>query len=175
MSHHVFRDGGFGDLDAQFQQLAMNARCTPARVVAAHHPNQIPNLLRALGRPGLPRWIFHVQNKRNPFRCQATTVSALTIIRAVFQSLQTSSQSQSPEDSIGRRQVSRFGAERRSTTSCCRSARFSSRSCADVLNAEASMVGARCSVIAATTRGIDGCRSTQLQSLQTDPNILEAQ
>jgi hypothetical protein len=33
------------------------------------------------GRPGLPRRILHVQNKRKPLRCQATTVSALTIIR----------------------------------------------------------------------------------------------
>src|SRR5215813_2978415 len=42
-----------------------------------------------LGRPGLPRPIFHVQNKRKPLRCQATTVSALTIIREDFQSLHT--------------------------------------------------------------------------------------
>src|SRR5260370_41734813 len=34
-----------------------------------------------LGRPGLPRRILHVQNERKPLRCQATTVSALTIIR----------------------------------------------------------------------------------------------
>jgi hypothetical protein len=49
MSHHVFADGRFGNLDAQFQQLAVNAWRTPARVVAAHHPNQIPDLLRHLG------------------------------------------------------------------------------------------------------------------------------
>ena len=56
MSHHVLGDGGLGDLDAEFQQLAVNARCTPARVVAAHHPNQIPNLLR---HPG-PTWLATV-------------------------------------------------------------------------------------------------------------------
>jgi hypothetical protein len=27
MSHHVFGDGGLGNLDTQFQQLAVNARC----------------------------------------------------------------------------------------------------------------------------------------------------
>ena len=33
------------------------------------------------GRPGLHLRIFHVQNSRNAFRCQALTVSGLTIIR----------------------------------------------------------------------------------------------
>ena len=56
MSHHVLGDGGLGDLDAEFQQLAVNARCTPAWVVTAHHPNQIPNLLR---HPG-PTWLATV-------------------------------------------------------------------------------------------------------------------
>src|SRR3954466_4102557 len=31
-----------------------------------------------LGRPGLPRWIRHVQNKRKPLRCQAMTVLVQT-------------------------------------------------------------------------------------------------
>ena len=46
-----FGHGGLSDLDAEFQQLAVNAWCTPARIV--HHPNQIPDLLRYLGPPGL--------------------------------------------------------------------------------------------------------------------------
>ena len=53
MSHHVFGDGGLGNLDTQFQQLAVNARCTPARVVAAHHPDQIADRLRYAGPTGL--------------------------------------------------------------------------------------------------------------------------
>ena len=53
MPHHVFRDGGFGNLNAQLEQLAVNAWRTPARVVAAHHPDQIPNLLRHAG----PTWL----------------------------------------------------------------------------------------------------------------------
>src|SRR5215471_11007984 len=53
MPHHVFGGGGFGNLDAQLEQLAMNAWRTPARVVAAHHPDQIPNLLRHAG----PTWL----------------------------------------------------------------------------------------------------------------------
>src|SRR4051812_15702352 len=53
MPDHVPRYRGFRDLDAQFQQLAVNAGCTPTRVVLAHHPNQISNLLRLFG----PTWL----------------------------------------------------------------------------------------------------------------------
>ena len=141
MSHHVLGDGGLGDFDAQFQQLAVNARCTPARVMTAHHPNQTPNLVRYPGSTWLAQWIFHVQNKRDPFLCQATTVSALTISRADFQSAQTSrshtQKTRSADVSFGR-----LGAERRNTASCCRKARFSSRSCAEVLNTEPTIVSA---------------------------------
>ena len=41
---HVLGNRGFGNLDAQLHQLAMNTRRTPARVVAAHHSNQVANL-----------------------------------------------------------------------------------------------------------------------------------
>jgi len=75
MPYHLFRDGGFRNLNAQLEHLAVNAWCTPARVVAAHHPDQIRISCGTRGRPGLPRPIFHVQNKRKPLRCQATTVS----------------------------------------------------------------------------------------------------
>ena len=53
MPYHLFRDGGFRNLNAQLEQLAVNAWRTPARVVAAHHPDQIPNLLRHAG----PTWL----------------------------------------------------------------------------------------------------------------------
>jgi hypothetical protein len=49
MPHHVLGDGGFGNPNAQLEQLTVNAGRTPARVVAAHHPDQIPNLLRHAG------------------------------------------------------------------------------------------------------------------------------
>jgi hypothetical protein len=55
MPHHVFGDGGFGNLNAQFQQLTVNAWCTPAGVVAAHHPDQIPNLSRHAGSTPVAR------------------------------------------------------------------------------------------------------------------------
>ena len=34
------------------------------------------------GLPGLPRLLFQVQYSRNPWRCQAITVSGLTMARA---------------------------------------------------------------------------------------------
>src|SRR5215813_4125140 len=99
-----------------------------------------------LGRPGLPRPIFHVQNKRKPLRCQATTVSALDIIREDFQSLHTRRNQTQKIRSAGV-SVRRFGADRRKTASCCRKARFSSRSWAEVLSIEVrvpSTVNRRC-------------------------------
>jgi hypothetical protein len=135
MPHHVFRDSGFGNLNAQLQQLAV-MRGAPQR-----------GLLRliirirsriscgTLGRPGSPRPIFHVQNKRKPLRCQPTTVSALTIIRTDFQSLHTRRNQTQKIRSAGI-SLRRFGADRRKTVSCCRNARFSSRSWAEVLSIE---------------------------------------
>jgi hypothetical protein len=89
-----------------------------------------------LGRPGFPWCIFHVQNKRKPFPCQATTVSALTIISADFQSVHANRSQTQKIRSVGL-SFSRLGAERRKTVSCCRKATFSSRSCVELLNIEA--------------------------------------
>src|SRR5262249_54180784 len=121
-------------LNAQLEQLAMNAWRIPARVVAAHHPDQISNLLRHAGPTSLAAADFHVQNKRKPLRCQATTVSALTIIRADFQSLHTRRNQTQKIRSAGV-SFNRFGAERK-TASCCRKARFSSRDWAEGLSIE---------------------------------------
>ncbi len=41
-----------------------------------------------------------------------------------------------PEESVGWRQFEPFGADLRKTPSCCRKARFSSRSSAEVFNIE---------------------------------------
>src|SRR5215469_6726747 len=53
MPHHVLGHGGFGNLKAPLEQLTVNAWCTPARVIAAHHPDQIADLLRYAG----PTWL----------------------------------------------------------------------------------------------------------------------
>jgi hypothetical protein len=47
-------------VQAQLEQLALNAWCTPARVVAAHHPDQIPNPLRHAG----PTWLAAADSPR---------------------------------------------------------------------------------------------------------------
>lgn len=89
MSQHVFANGWLGDLDTQFEQLTMDARCAPQRIVATHPPDQITNSGGSAGRPSLPRRTLQVQNRRKPLRCQAMTVSGCTISRADFQSAQT--------------------------------------------------------------------------------------
>ena len=43
VSDHVLGDGGFGNVDAQFQQLSMNSGRTPDRIRRTHLTNQIPN------------------------------------------------------------------------------------------------------------------------------------
>jgi hypothetical protein len=45
--------------------------------------------LGTLGRPGFPRRLFQVQNKRKPLRCQPTTVEACMMKTPDFQSCQT--------------------------------------------------------------------------------------
>ncbi len=35
-AHHVFADAGLADVDAELEQLPVNAGCTPARILAAH-------------------------------------------------------------------------------------------------------------------------------------------
>jgi hypothetical protein len=44
-----------------------------------------------VGRPIFPLRIFHVQNLRNALRCQATTVTGLTMIKEDRQFRQTNS------------------------------------------------------------------------------------
>src|SRR5207302_9054939 len=77
------------------------------------------------GRPGWPPRTFQVQNKRKPARCQATTVSGLTIASAERQSHQRRDRQihnrRSPEVNFGR-----FLADRWSTPIWWRRARFSS-------------------------------------------------
>ena len=87
------------------------------------------------GRPRFPRRTFQVQYRRKPLRCQTMTVAGFTISRSDFQSVQTRRNQTHKIRSAGR-SFSRFGADRRSTPSWCRKARFSSRSSTDVLNKE---------------------------------------
>src|ERR1700686_2201465 len=40
-AHHVFADTGLADVDTEFEQLAVNAWCTPTGILPAHLPDQI--------------------------------------------------------------------------------------------------------------------------------------
>jgi hypothetical protein len=82
------------------------------------------------GRPRGPRRTFQVQNSRNPLRCQAMTVSGLTMQRAECHS------AQAPQSQAHRNRSNRFSlgflSERCITPSWWRRARISSCNAARV-------------------------------------------
>src|SRR5436853_7528817 len=43
-AHHVFADAALPDFDAEFEQLAVDAGCTPTGILPAHPADQISNL-----------------------------------------------------------------------------------------------------------------------------------
>ena len=44
MTGHVLADTGLADVDAQLEQLTVNAGCTPTRILAAHPADQVAHL-----------------------------------------------------------------------------------------------------------------------------------
>src|SRR5437660_3759340 len=58
-AHHVFADAALPDVDAEFEQLAVDAGCTPTGNLPAHFADQISDLARndrwsGLAAPHLP-------------------------------------------------------------------------------------------------------------------------
>ena len=53
MPHHVFRDAGFGNLNAELEQLAVNPRRSPEWVLTTHGANQLAYLLGHARSPRL--------------------------------------------------------------------------------------------------------------------------
>ena len=91
----------------------------------------LPGTADFFSRVGLPGWPwrpFHVQNNRKLLRCQAMTVSGLTMTSDERQSFQTSHSHAHRNRSAGV-SLGRF-TERRGTPSWCRKARFSNWSAA---------------------------------------------
>src|SRR5262245_61110656 len=54
---HILRDAGLSDLKAELEQLAMNARGTPQRIVSAYPPDQLAQVCVDL-RPASKRARF---------------------------------------------------------------------------------------------------------------------
>ena len=85
---HVFAGAALSDIDAKFEQFAMDAGCTPQGILPAHLADESSKLARndRSSRLGAPH--LQVQNSRKPARCQARTVSGLTMASAERQSRQ---------------------------------------------------------------------------------------
>ena len=128
LSDHVLGDAGLTDVDASLSNSPW-MRGAPqsgfSRLILRINSR---TSFGTAGRPGWPERTFHVQNSRKPLRCQAMTVSGLTMTKADRQSFQTShshaQRSRSAEVSFGR------FTERCRTPSWCLSARFSTWSAA---------------------------------------------
>jgi len=87
-AHHVFADAALTDVDAELSSSPW-MRGAPQPGFSRHILRIKSRTSREMtGRPGWPRRTFQVQNKRKPARCQATTVSGLTMASAERQSRQ---------------------------------------------------------------------------------------
>jgi hypothetical protein len=113
----------FADVDAQFEQFPMDARCTPERILAAHLANQLPNLF---GHSGTPR--LAAMNLPGPERPKAFAVPAKDGFRLDDEQRRSripqASDSQAHSSRSAELSFGRF-TERRSTASWWRRARFS--------------------------------------------------
>ena len=125
-AHHIFADTGLADVDAEPEQFTVNPLCTPTRIFAAHPAEQVANLAGNDRSSRLASPVFsRSRNRRKPARCQATTVSGLTIASAERQSLQICDRATHiRRGPWGRPRA--FFAQRRRMPIWCRSVRFSS-------------------------------------------------
>jgi hypothetical protein len=84
--HHIFGHAGLADIDAQLEKLAMDPRCSPQRIGAAHLADKLACwhiFTVTTGRPQ-PCFDFHRQYDLNPARRQPITVSVRTIASAPY-------------------------------------------------------------------------------------------
>src|SRR6266699_2624599 len=73
-AHHIFADTALPDVDVLSSSPWM--RGAPRHILRIRTGTP----LEMTGRPGFPQRTFQVQNTRKAARCQATTVSGLTIV-----------------------------------------------------------------------------------------------
>jgi len=125
---HVSRDRRLTDVEPEFQQFAMNPRRPPTRVRPAIARISVRTSAGTVGRP-IRRRLFQAHHSRKPRRCQAMTVSGLTMTNAVRHPVEMrESRLQSQRSAFASR--NRRGRVRCSTYSWCRNARTSSWSAA---------------------------------------------
>jgi hypothetical protein len=124
---HGFRDGRLTDVDPQFQQFAMNPRCTPRGFACAIARINVRMCTGTLGRPRRCR-LLHVHHSRNPCRCQAMTVSGLTITSR--SPLRPDAREHAQRNRSVLKSRNRAGRVRCNTCSWCRNATISSWSTA---------------------------------------------
>ncbi len=107
----------------QSSKLAMDSRRAPTRIFPCHATDQSAKLRAIFDLPPHGR-DFHLQNRRNPARCQRTTISGFTMTSTSDHRGQTCGKmvqnKRSKQFSAGR---VRF---RLKTATCCRRARTSS-------------------------------------------------
>src|SRR5216684_8999451 len=70
-AYDVFAHAGLADIDAEFQQFAVDAGCTPKWILAAYLPNQLADFFRHRWTPGLA-----MTNLPGPEQPKALTVPA---------------------------------------------------------------------------------------------------
>ena len=87
MTENVFRHRGLADFDPEFQQFAMKTRGAHRGFAADMLRIRVRTSRGTDGRPIRPR-LFQLQNERKAWRCQAMTVSGLTMTTAARQSFQ---------------------------------------------------------------------------------------
>ena len=82
---HVLGDSRLRHLNAEFQEFAMNARRSPARIGEAHFPDEIPNFI-GCRRSSFNMATLPIPIQSEALRCHAMTVSVLTRSNADRQS-----------------------------------------------------------------------------------------
>jgi len=86
--HHVFADAALSDVDTEFEQLAVDAGCTPAGILPAHLADQSSDLVGNRRPSGLAAPHLPAPEPAKAGTMPGQTVSGLTMARAERQSRQ---------------------------------------------------------------------------------------
>jgi len=122
---HPAGNGSLGNIESKHQELTMDPPGAPGWVLVHHPENQITSFFgNSLPAHHSPSFGDRTPKKCKPSRCQRTTVSGVTTVRACFQPDQTLRVR--TQKSLSTTAICGRGCLRLSTASCCRRTRFSS-------------------------------------------------